>query len=54
MINAKARTIGLKSVVVQNTDSGFNSGTVKIHVEDNLKYAAYALKHSESYVQTAV
>ena len=35
-------------------ETGFNSGKVNVHVDDNLNYAALALKGGEGYVETAV
>lgn len=53
-VTNKAREVGAKVVSARVMDSGFSSGQVSIHVEDNLDYAADAIKNGQSYIDTAV
>lgn len=53
-VNNEARKVGLELTRTSVSETGFNSGEVNIHVEDNLNYAAKALKHGEGYVDVAM
>lgn len=44
-VSNSARRIAAKVVRASVTDNGFSSGQVNVHVEDNLDYAALALKN---------
>ena len=53
-VTDEARSVGMKETAARVSDTGFNSGKVNVHVEDNLDYASDALKGGEAYVETAV
>ena len=53
-ITDQARKIGAERLRVEVVESGFDSGSVCIRVEDRLDYATKALESGEGYVQTAI
>lgn len=54
LATGEAKNTVLRNVNATVYHTGFNSGTVDINVRDTLRYAAYALKDGEGYVQQAV
>lgn len=54
IVSQHARDIAKQNVQATVYESGFNSGTVNIHVHDNLDYAVLALKNGESSISLAV
>lgn len=49
-----ARGVAIQNVEVSVVETGFNSGTVNIHVHDNLNYAVKALKNKDASVTLAL
>lgn len=53
-VSEEARKVGMKVASARVTDTGFSNGSVNVHVEDNLNYAALALKGGPGQVETIV
>ena len=52
-INDNTRAVGLENTYTDIRETGLNSGDIDIHVEDNLEYAEYALKDTNTDIAVA-